>query len=413
MKTLVLGLGISGRAAANFLLSRGFSVIGVDKKAASLRSVLEIQDLIEKGLVLSSEETSLQSVDQIILSPGVPLSHPLVVHAKKQNIEVIGEAEFAFRHIRNRCIGITGSNGKTTTTLLITHVLNNCGIPARALGNVGVGLSSYLLGPNLDEVLVIELSSFQLETLRCPLLDYALILNITENHLDRYDSMKEYAEAKLSIQYCLKEKGKLFVSKQVWRDFLSEGKVFDCEESNKNLQAAFAICKEFGITEERFWKAEKTFQKPPHRIEWVERINGVDFYNDSKSSNVESVIYALKQFSGPLILIVGGTDKGSSYVPWIEHFQGKVKHVVAYGSAREKIEREIGSFVPFTKEALFADAVEAAANLGKEKDTVLLSPGCSSYDQFPNFERRGEAFKELIVQRKNGSKKNNLDCGVD
>lgn len=410
---MVLGLGISGRAAAAYLLTRGVSVIGVDKKGDALRLVPEIQELIQNGLLLSSEEISLTSIVQVILSPGIPLSHPLVIAAKKQNIEVIGEAEFALRHIRNRCIGITGSNGKTTTTLLITHVLNSCGLPARALGNVGVGLSNYLLNPNPDEILVVELSSFQLETLKCRCLDFALILNITENHLDRYDSMKEYAEAKLSIQHCLKEKGKLFVSKRVWQSFLAAGKIYDCEEIGQNVQAAFAICKEFGITEESFWKAEKTFRKPPHRIEWVEKINGIDVYNDSKSSNVESVIYALKQFSGPLILLVGGTDKGSSYLPWIQHFQGKVKHVVAYGSAKEKIEKEIAAFVPFTKLGPFADAVDAALSLGTEKDTILLSPGCSSYDQFPNFERRGEVFKELILQRKNGSKKNNLDRGDD
>jgi UDP-N-acetylmuramoylalanine--D-glutamate ligase len=413
MKSMVLGLGISGRAAASFLLSRGFPVIGVDKKEGALRLVPEIQELIKRGLVLASEESSLDFIDQVILSPGIPLSHPLVVEAKKQNIEVVGEVEFAFRYIRNRCVGITGSNGKTTTTLLITHVLNSCGISARALGNVGVGLSTYLFNPNLDEILVVELSSFQLETLKSRVLDYALILNITENHLDRYDSMKEYAEAKLSIQNCLKEKGNLFVSKQVEKNFSCNGKIFDCEDSHQNLQAAFAICKEFGITEESFWEAEKTFRKPPHRIEWVAKVNGIDIYNDSKSTNVESVIYALKQFSGPLILIVGGTDKGSSYLPWIEHFQGKVKHVVAYGSAKEKIENQIGAFIPFTKLGPFADAVDMAISLGQEKDTILLSPGCSSYDQFPNFERRGEAFKELILQRKNGTKKNNLDRGAD
>lgn len=414
MKTMVLGLGISGKAAASFLLSQGVAVVGVDKKADSLKYEPEIQELMHRGLVLKGEESSLDNIRQVILSPGIPLSHPLVMAAQKQNIEVIGEVEFAFRHIRNRCVGITGSNGKTTTTLLITHVLNMEGIAAYALGNVGVGLSTYLLHPNRDAVLVVELSSFQLETLKTRALDYALILNITENHLDRYHSLKEYAAAKLSIQHCLKESGKLFVSKKVAEDYFCHPiDLYDAGENEQNVQAAFAICKQFGITEEGFFRAVKKFRKPPHRIEWVASIDGVDFYNDSKSTNVGSVIYALRQFSRPLILIVGGLDKGSSYLPWIQHFQGKVRHVVAYGSAKDKIEKEIGHLVAFTKVGPFAGAVDAAIEKAKENDTVLLSPGCSSYDQFPNFECRGDAFKELILQRKNGSKKNNSDRGVD
>jgi UDP-N-acetylmuramoylalanine--D-glutamate ligase len=413
MDTIVFGLGISGRSAAAFLLSRGVSVIGVDKKIDELLLYPEIQELMSQGLVPSSEDISLKNVERLILSPGIPLSHPLVVASQKQNIEVIGEVEFAFRHIRNRCVGITGSNGKTTTTLLITHVLNAAGIPAYALGNVGVGLSKYLLHPNPDEVLIVELSSFQLETLKTRCLDFAVILNITQNHLDRYHSMKEYADAKLSIQQCLKESGILFVSREIADQYVCRAIVYDAGEKQQNREAAFAICRQFGITEEKFSLAAESFRKPPHRIEKITEIDGVAFFNDSKSSNIESVMYAVRQFSGPLILIVGGTDKGSSYFPWEECFRGKVKHIVAYGLAKEKIEKEIGAFFPFTKVGPFAEAVNIAAAMGQDKDTVLLSPGCSSYDQFPNFERRGDAFRDLIWQRKNGSKKNNPDRGDD
>lgn len=407
MKTVVLGLGISGRAAATFLLSRGVSVIGVDRNIENLEKTFEVQQLVSQGLVLSKEDLSLDRVDRIILSPGIPLSHPLVMQAQKNRIEVIGEIEFAFRHLRNRCIGITGSNGKTTTTLLIAHVLKQAGFSSYALGNVGTGLSTYLLDPKPEDILVVELSSFQLETLKQQCLDFALILNITENHLDRYPSMKEYVDAKLSIQHCLKESGVLFVSRQV--SSLCPGTIFDLEDTAQNQQAAFAICSQFGITKEMFCKALASFRKPLHRIEDIGSVNGVAFFNDSKSSNIESVMYAVRQFSSPLILIVGGFDKGSSYVPWIQCFKGKVKHVVAYGMARDKIEREIGSEIPCTKVGPFAEAVDLAIAMGEEKDTVLLSPGCSSYDQFPNFERRGEAFRELIWRRKNGSKENNPD----
>lgn len=394
MRYIVFGLGISGKAAASYLLSQGHTVIGVDKKIDQMASQLDPR------IILSNEDVSLDNITQIILSPGIPLTHPLVEKAQEKNIEVIGEVEFAFRHIRNRCIGITGSNGKTTTTLQIAHVLNHCGIPARAVGNVGVGLST-VLGNDRD-VLVVELSSFQLETLKTRKLDFAVILNITENHLDRYPSMKEYSEAKLKIQDCLKENGVLFVSDQV-------ASRYRLENFQRVENAPFAICQQFGITEERFLESMVSFCKPKHRIEWVAEIDGVVFYNDSKSSNIESVMYAVRQFPGPLILIVGGKDKGSSYRAWVDCFKGVVKHVIAYGSAREIIEKEIGGLIPFSKVGPFDEAVEIAFTMGQEKDTVLLSPGCSSYDQFPNFERRGERFKELVGMY--GSEKNNSRRG--
>jgi UDP-N-acetylmuramoylalanine--D-glutamate ligase len=380
MRYVVLGLGISGKAAASFLLAQGHSVIGVDRKNDQMAP--------EKNLVLSDEDLVLEEVDQLILSPGIPQTHPIVLQAFKKGIEVVGEVEFAFRHIKNRCIGITGSNGKTTTTLQITHVFTHAGMKARAVGNVGVGLSTVLGKLDPDEILVVELSSFQLETLKQRCLDIAVILNITENHLDRYPSMQEYAAAKMAIQHCLKENGKLFIGQQVANNYSFE--------INFSIFDLFAICSQFGITKEVFDIAMQSFKKPPHRIEWVGEVGGVTFYNDSKSSNVESVIYAVRQFNQPLIMIVGGTDKGSNYTPWVDSFQKNVKHVIAYGLAKEKIEKQIAGFLPFTKVGPFAEAVVMACKLAQEQDIVLLSPGCSSYDQFANFEHRGETFKELV-----------------
>ncbi|HSX13750.1 MAG TPA: UDP-N-acetylmuramoyl-L-alanine--D-glutamate ligase [Chlamydiales bacterium] len=389
MRYVVLGMGISGKAAASYLLRQGHHVIGVDRKA----SALDLSEL--SGLVLSDENITFENVDQVIVSPGISLSHPLVQQAFAKNIEVIGEVEFAFRNIRNRCIGITGSNGKTTTTLQIAHVLKAAGLRARAVGNVGVSLSTVLGNVEDDEILVVELSSFQLDTLKQRCLDYAVILNITENHLDRYPSMREYAEAKIAIQDCLKENGTLFITEQVQNRYSFKRKFafFD----------VFAICSKFGITRVVFDQALASFKKPPHRIEWIGEKDGVTFYNDSKSSNVESVIFAVRQMQNPVILIVGGTDKGSNYRPWIDCFKNTVKHVIAYGLAKEKIEHELEGSIPFTKVGPFAEAVEIACKMAQEKDIVLLSPGCSSYDQFANFERRGEVFKELIrkwIERK-------------
>ena len=398
-KIAVLGLGISGKAAASFLLRQGYAVIGLDKKGSALSDASLLQS---QGLEIAPDaEEYLAGVSQVVLSPGIPWSHPVVKKANELGIEVVGEVEMAFRFITNRCIGITGSNGKTTTTLLVSHVLNHVGLSARALGNVGVGLSSYLLDPNPKEILVIELSSFQLEALKARSLDFALILNITENHLDRYASMQEYALAKIGIQHCLKEEGQLFVSSSVAKQYghLCPHATAFAEDFGleSNFHAAFSILEKFGITKNVFFDAISTFQRPLHRIEQVVESSGVVYYNDSKASTVTSVAYAMERMKRPVILIVGGTDKGLCYTPWIESFKGKVKHIFAYGLAADKIEKELFGVFPLTKVSPFHEAVIGACEMARQGDAVLLSPGCSSYDQFRNFEHRGEVFKQMVT----------------
>lgn len=378
MKYLIFGLGISGKSVAKYLLSKNVDVIGVDKKVKEYLS-LKIYD----------EAVSLEGIDCCILSPGIPPSHPLVVRAREKKISILSEVAFAFGQIQNRCIGITGSNGKTTATLLITHVLNTNGIPARAVGNVGTSLTS-AIGEDPNEVLVVELSSFQLEMLSVPCLDVAAILNISENHLDRHASMEEYAKIKLSIQNCLKEKGILLTTKRVREKYGVKGTISE--------NVPFAICNQFGITEANFERSAKSFVPPPHRLELIPNRFGFLIYNDSKSTNVASTLYALEKVEGPVILIVGGLDKGSSYAPWRAPFQRKVRHIVAYGESRHKIEREIGFFSEFTKVLLFEEAVRFALKKGKKGETLLLSPGCSSYDQFDNFEQRGNTFTKFVQE---------------
>lgn len=412
-KILVFGLSISGKAAAAFLLGKGYSVFGVDQNWSALRESDEIRSL---GIDVYDESVSLSDVGQIILSPGIPLSHPLVERAISFGIEVIGELELAFRNLSNPCVGITGSNGKTTTTLLVAHILNTAGLKARALGNVGISLSGYLTHPDPDEILIVEMSSFQLETLRAKGLDAALILNITPNHLDRYSSMDEYAKAKISIQERVKPDGTFFVSRQVEKEYglkLIAHDIFDRDPlaefirkeytqlgiPEENVQAAFAICRLWGVPFEQMVKGLTTFQKPPHRIEWVATNNGVAFYNDSKATSVEAVKHAVTLLDGPLVMIVGGKDKGSSYHSWIDSFRGKVKHVIGYGAAADKIEREIAPFISFAKTSKFRDAVDMAIGLAQSGDKVVLSPGCSSYDQFSSYEKRGDAFKEQVLEK--------------
>ncbi len=396
-KVLVIGYGVSGRAAAGLLQRQGIDVIAVDKKP-------------ELGVLPDTANVSFEEIGQVVLSPGVPSTHPLVQKALQRGIEVIGEIELGFRQIKNRCFGITAANGKTTTVLLTTHILNSAGKKARALGNVGDPISAYV--PDPEEILIVELSSFQLESLTSRCLDVGMVLNLTPNHLDRYGTMQAYVAAKARIRNCIKEGGALFISRQVeveFGPFFPGAENFEKEvdlinglsytklgmPSKQSVQAALLLCKRCGVTDADFLRGLETFQKPPHRIEWVAEIDGVSYYNDSKASNVQAVMHAVERLEGPIVLIVGGLHKGSSYLPWIA-FRGKVQQIIAYGQAAPLMELELASALPFRKVDRFAEAVQEAKIEAKEGDTVLLSPGCSSYDQFPSFEHRGEEFKRLV-----------------
>lgn len=397
-KAIVFGLAISGRSAAEALLRQGFSVIGIDRMANALRQDPNLLPLLEKGLELFSEEDfcDFSSVSLFILSPGISPLHPLVQAALRLKIEVIGEMEFGLRQISNRCIGITGTNGKTTTTLLLTHILRSAGFSAKSLGNVGSSVSSYLLEAKSEEILVLELSSFQLETLSKRCLEAAVILNIEPDHLDRYASFEEYRAAKLRIEKALLPGGKFFVSKSLL-PFAPSAESFEEDPSlGQNEQAAKKVSELFGVSSSQFFDALKTFQRPAHRIEWVAEKNGRMYYNDSKATNVDSVMHAVRSLEGPLILLVGGRDKGASYAPWIACFEKKVKMLVAFGEAAFKIESELGPFFPFVRVATLDQAVKCAAAHAEPGASIVLSPGCSSYDQFRNYEHRGEEFKRLV-----------------
>lgn len=410
----IFGLGISGQAAARWLLKEGRSVLGIDRQAGQLCTTEHIRSLLDLGLHLQDETVFPSTIEELILSPGISQEHPFVQEALRRHIPVIGEAEFALRRIRNPCIGITGTNGKTTTVLLTTHLLCHAGKKARAVGNVGVGLCSSLSSSDPEQIFVVELSSFQLESMQTRSLEQAVILNILPNHLDRHKTMEQYAQAKLNIARLLKEGKSLHVSRQVSEEYgaqLPPHRVFavPSEAENgglaalrsgipeaQNREAAFAICREWGIGEDILQEGVKTFRKPAHRIEWVGERKGVSYFNDSKSSNVSSVLHAVSLFTSPLILIVGGTDKGASYCPWIEPFRNKVKMVIAYGAAGPKIESELSSHLPLLRFGPFQEAVKAAMQLAQKDDTVLLSPGGASYDQFDHFEHRGEVFKQIV-----------------
>ena len=407
-KALVIGLGISGKGAVRFLRKKGYEVIGVDQSPE--KNQLEIE------MFSDQKEFNPFDFDLVILSPGVRADHPLSRVARMRGIEVIGEAELAFRHMKNRCIGVTGTNGKTTLVSLIAHVLNHGGIKARTLGNIGESLTNYLLAPDEEEIIVAELSSFQLETMQTPLLEIGVIINITPDHLDRYSSFEEYRKTKCHIISCIKPSGILIYDQNFDRDIspylnfeikreiigvdsylqLTKNGGYSNFHVDPSAIFAFATAQKFGITLEVFLAAFATFKKPLHRIEYVRELNGVTFYNDSKGTTPESVLFAIKQIKSPIILIAGGLNKGGCFTIWKEAFKGRVESIFAIGQAAPLLLEELGeSFPVFIKEDL-KSAFTAACGLAKKGDTILLSPGCASYDQFKNYMHRGDVFKELV-----------------
>lgn len=361
MKALVIGLGKSGRGAAKLLLKQGWEVVGVDRAPEPV-----------EGITVLPETATIGPVDLVVLSPGIPRSHPLA----KGN--VIGEAELAFRTLKNRAIGITGTNGKTTLTLLLTHILNGVGIKARALGNVGNSLAEYACNPDPDEFLVVELSSFQLETMTTPCLELSVITNITPDHLDRYSSFEEYANTKKRIKDLADSYLQLTGRERYWGE------------------TAWLVCERLGIAREDFDQALKSFKSPPHRMEFVGEIEGVRFVNDSKGTNPEATLYAIENNPGKVLLIAGGQSKQGTFANWKKEFLGKVKEVFAIGETASQIEKEVGGVVPVKRCLNLEEAVAVAKEKATQGETVLLSPGCASFDQFRNYEERGERFKSYV-----------------
>jgi UDP-N-acetylmuramoylalanine--D-glutamate ligase len=418
-KILVVGLGKSGAAACELLEKEGNDVVGVDDNPEIVKQWVHAG----KRATIAPDVTQF---DRLVLSPGVPLTNRVIVAAANLGIPLIGEAELALQRLAIPAIGITGTNGKTTVTLLITHVLKAAGLAAHALGNVGEPLSSYVTQAKKDDIAVVELSSFQLDTLMVAAFDIGVILNITPDHLDRYESMQSYAESKCHLQHCLKPGGELWVHESVVSEFQAllkvDYKIFgqnlDCALSiNRvaslrnlgahdltNLLAAWVVCRKFGVTEDVFLQAASHFKKPSHRIEWVASIDGIDYVDDSKGTNVDATMKAVQAMSRPVCLIVGGVDKGASYEVWKRAFQGKVRQVVAIGLAAEQITRDLAPEYLVVTAPTLAGAVHCSRLKALPGDVILLSPGCSSYDMFRDYAHRGDEFKRIVylLQEKKG-----------
>lgn len=436
----MIGLGVSGRAATSYLLSRGAIVFGSDRKHETFRISIEGKALLDRGLILIEEEyVSLQPflpLQAVIVSPGVSAQHPLVQEAHHLQLEVVGEIQLGLLGVlqlpQRQLVGITGTNGKTTTTLLVESILQNAGLLAKAVGNSGFALTQFLYDALPHDHLVVELSSYQLEGLALPVFRAGALLNITPDHLDRYPNMEAYAEAKFQLGRCLLPQAPFFVQERAWQEFgrkttyplvrifgytprcwmwtdgqavwMEGKKVFHWPNGGfsrpchdvENAMAAFALCREWGVTSEQFISGLLQSKKPPHRLEFVVEKQGVRYYDDSKGTNIDAVLRAVESIKGPIWLIAGGVDKGHPYTSWAPIFAGKVQKVLAIGQAAEKIERDVGPSTPVEKCASLREAVEKASLEAVVGGAVLLSPGCASFDMFVDYVDRGRQFQQLV-----------------
>lgn len=409
-RALVIGAGMSGRAAARALLRKGFSVDLYDDKGTT---AYEHPELKELSVVFLLEPPSNLTYSLAVVSPGVAKEHPLVRRLEQAAVPLTGEIDLGFEALPQKAIGVTGSNGKTTTVMLTAHLLSSIGKHAEAVGNNELPLSDWVEAKSEESIAVVELSSYQLERLSSKKLDAAIILNIYPNHLDRHGSLEAYAEAKFRIKECLKEGGILFAHRQVISAFpelakralavstdafLSELQLKHPLTTNEeNLLAAYALARIYGLNAEEAINHQKSFQRPPHRMEFVGTFKGVDVYNDSKGTTVEAVSRAVLSLNKPIHLIAGGRGKGAPYTPWKDSFSGRVAALYLIGEDKEVISKTLSELTTTTKYETLDEAVKAAVEAAKAGEVILLSPGCASWDMFSSYRERGDRFKRLIL----------------
>ena len=408
---LVVGLGKSGDAAAHLLRSRGAQVVGADDK-----------DLPFDGELRRVVPDSLRGIDLVVASPGVPLALPIFTEARSRRIEVVGEVELASRFIDEPILGITGTNGKSTTTALCGHLLATAGLQVFTGGNLGTALSNRVLFGGTLDATVCELSSYQLESivsLRCAA---ATVLNVTPDHLDRYPSLEAYARAKERIfenqlagdtavineadARVREMKTNSGVRRQMFdarNPLRIEGTAFSLRaptlRGTHNRENAFAACllaRHLGVALDALQKGLDSYPGLPHRLEPVRVLDGVEWINDSKATNVDSVEKSLTAFPGNVHIIMGGRGKGAPYAPLRELMRGRVKTILTIGEDAQAIADQLGGVAEIDACGALAPAVRRARERSRPGDVVLLSPACASYDQFRNFEDRGDQFKALV-----------------
>ena len=449
---LVAGLGLSGMQAAGLLLKTGNEVIlydGSDKKDPAavreqLRAFSDGADTLNIPVILGDlPDEIVDSVDTCVISPGISLEVPFAVKLQDAGVRIISEIELAWRYEKGTVIGITGTNGKTTTTTLVGDIMREYLGADRAFttGNIGLPYAEEVLRTSADSVTTIELSSFQLESIETFRPHVSAILNITPDHLNRHHTMECYTEVKerivenagpedvIILNYedpRLRAFGESGLTPKVrWFSGLSElldgyflqgDTMYRAENGKKevllrtndvnlvgrcnyeNILAAIAVTEAMGVPEELILRVVRNFKAVPHRIEFTREFEGVRYYNDSKGTNPDAAIQGIRAMTGKTVLIGGGYDKGSEYDEWIEEFGDKIKLLILMGQTREKI-AECAKRHGFSA-IVFAESMEEAVRIAREHaepgEAVLLSPACASWGMFDNYEQRGDIFKDLV-----------------
>jgi UDP-N-acetylmuramoylalanine--D-glutamate ligase len=441
VNALVVGLEKSGLASIRLLRAHGAVVTATDTRpldqlpeAAAELERLRVPYKPQGDVLVAS--AFIHDYEMIVISPGVPADLPALEAARASGVRVVGEVELAAPYLKGRTIGITGTNGKTTTTALIGHIFRESGIPAQVGGNIGTPVTAMVESSRPDQWNVLELSSFQLETIAEFRADIAVGLNVTQNHLDRHHTFVNYAAAK----------GRLFETQRpgafavlnaddptcvsyasltpaapVWFSstraltpgvWLADGAIrFDGEllmeareipirgrHNIENTMAAAAAARMAGATLHSIAAAVRTFQAVEHRLEFVRQLNGVDFYNDSKATSVDATLKALDAFAGGLWVILGGKDKGLDYTVLRAPLAAKARAALLIGAAAPKIASELDGALPLEASETLENAVRFAHANARPGDTVLLAPACASFDQFKSFEHRGQVYKNLVRQ---------------
>jgi len=443
-KVLVVGLARTGLAAVRFLAGKGARLkVSETKPAGELEAARKaLADIPIEWELGGHTVPFFGDVGLIVVSPGVPMDISPLAQARRQKIPVLSEVELAFRFLRRPLIAVTGTNGKTTTTTLIGEMLRASGKRVFVGGNIGNPLIDYVETPQKEEWVVAEISSFQLEGIAAFRPTIGVLLNITEDHLDRYSDFQEYIRAKAKIfQNQGKEDTALLnaddpltfqlahrVESQVLLfsaqrpvpvgSFLEKGAIFYQEADGKrtrydlgrlkiqgahnleNLMAAIAVGHICGCPPEVLQKVIDEFRGLEHRLEWVRDIDGVRFFNDSKGTNVGAVVKSLMSFRSPIILIAGGKDKGGDYGPLKSLIAERVKGMALIGEAKERIEGALGGLTATVKCNTLEEAVHWALSRARSGDVVLLSPACSSFDMFENYQERGKRFKAIVKELK-------------
>jgi UDP-N-acetylmuramoylalanine--D-glutamate ligase len=442
-KVLVCGMARSGISAAKLLKRHGAIVTLQDIKTEDKIDAAVLSELRGLGIVLylgRNPDDIISEYDLMVLSPGVPTSLPFVAKARMLGVHVIGETELAYTLCKAPVIAITGTNGKTTTTTLVGEIMKNCNPSTYVVGNIGEPFSDYVDDTTYKGCVVAEMSSFQLETIETFKPKVCTVLNITPDHLDRHKTIENYVEAKerVFLNQNIHNFTILNYNDKTTRDMAGDtqsqviyfalnkrllsgiysdgesiyincmgykGKVIDIDELNilgdhnvENAMAAIGCALCAGAPMSVIKRTLREFKAVEHRIEYVDTINEVDYYNDSKGTNPDASIKAVLAMKKPICLIAGGYDKGLAFDEWVSCFEGRVKFVSVIGAVKEQLKATLDAagFSSYSVADTFEEAFAQCAQNATEGDCVLLSPACASWDMFDSYEQRGEIFKELV-----------------